>query len=141
MRRKTSLILLLLGTCLLLTLSGCGKETAGGAAQPNILLAARMGKEPCEIVAFKNYGGQETGMTFSIRIPLDKAKDLTAVPLTLELEEGISLLADSNCVLEHNGDSLVVDLTVEGPYILVGDESSGWFRLYHLLPEKAATVP
>lgn len=130
--------------CALLTLTGAGCGNRADQQQMegrNIIAAAYCNDQACRISLNKNYGGQETGVTCNIFLPLDENADLRAVPLTLELSKGISLLDGSNCVMESRDDALLADMTVEKPYIVVGNPATGWSRTYYLLKDTAGKNP
>lgn len=97
------------------------------------ILEARMGDEDCPVTVFKRPGGQATGLACYIAIPLGSGDDLTAVPLELTLVEGAVLSQESPCIVEVDGWSVVVDLTVEDPSITV--ENDGHGRTYYLFTE------
>lgn len=132
------MLALLLAAMLMLTMASCGKteEAEGTLDDSPTIVSAHLGDKECRITMDKNYGGQETGVTCNIFVPLDEVEDLQAVPLTLKFGEDITLLEDNNCVVEHSGGEVSVDMTVERPYIVVGNENTGWSRLFQLLPEK-----
>lgn len=130
MTRKFLLVL----TCALLTLAGtaCGNTTDQQQMDGLSIITAYSDDQICRISLNKNYGGQETGVTCNIFLPLDENVDLEAVQLSLKLSKGIFLLDGSNCVVENDGGKLVVNMTVKKPYIVVGNPVTGWSRTYHL---------
>lgn len=83
----------------------------------------------------KNYGGQETGLRFSIFIPESAVQDETNVTLTLELGSGWSISEDSNCIVQMDGSNVIVDLSEEVPVIILKADAMDTTRCYHLTVE------
>lgn len=137
-------IALLLAACIL-WLTGCSGKAA--KAQPtqeaerepskwDILAAYTTGQTPCEISVTKNYGGQATGLSCIVYLPLGEDADLTDVPLELTLMQGASI-RDGGCITLLNGWLVRVDLTVAEPTITV--ENGGYTRTYDLVVVPAET--
>lgn len=137
--KKRLTVCLLLG--LLVLLAGCGKNkntnsaAAEQSAQPehsrwDILEAYTTGQTPCEVSVTKNYGGQATGLSCKVYLPLSAETDLTDVPLELTLMQGASI-RDEGCVTLLNGWLVRVDLTVPEPTITI--ENDGHYRTYDLV--------
>lgn len=134
---------LLLATCILL-MAGCSgktaqEETAQGQTsqeterQPSkwdVLAAYTTGQTPCEVSVTKNYGGQATGLSCNIYLPLGENVDLTDVPLELTLMQGASI-RDGGCITLLNGWLVRVDLTVPEPTITIVND--GYYRTYRLM--------
>ena len=74
-------------------------------------------------------------MRFSIFIPESAVQDETNVALTLELGSGWSISEDSNCIIQMDGSSVIVDLSEEAPVILVRADAMDTTRCYHLTVE------
>ena len=83
----------------------------------------------------KNRGGQKTGLSCVVFIPLSDGMDVTAVPLVLQLAEGATLDDTEPCIVSVDGTSLVVDLTVANPCVTVWND--GYSRTYCLQLEEA----
>lgn len=131
-------IALLLAACIL-WLTGCsGKAVETQPAQEaerepskwDILEAYTTGQTPCEISVTKNYGGQATGLSCIVYLPLGEDADLTDVPLELTLMQGASI-RDGGCITLLNGWLVRVDLTVAEPTITI--ENDGYTRTYNLV--------
>lgn len=131
-------IALLLATCILL-LTGCNgnatqtqppQETEREPSKWDILAAYTTGQTPCEVSVTKNYGGQATGLSCIVYLPLGEDVDLTDVPLELTLMQGASI-RDGGCITLLNGWLVRVDLTVPEPTITV--ENDGYTRTYNLV--------
>lgn len=131
-------IALLLAACILL-LAGCsGKAAQAQPAQEaerehskwDILAAYTTGQTPCEISVTKNYGGQATGLSCIIYLPLGEEVDLTDVPLELTLMQGATI-REGGCITLLNGWLVRVDLTAAEPSITI--ENGGYTRTYDLV--------
>lgn len=134
---------LLLATCILL-MAGCSGKTAqeettqGQTSQEterqpskwDVLAAYTTGQTPCEVSVTKNYGGQATGLSCIIYLPLGENVDLTDVPLELTLMQGASI-REGGCITLLNGWLVRVDLTVPEPSITVVND--GYYRTYRLM--------
>lgn len=139
MKKRLTFCLLL---CLLVLLAGCGKEkgtnstAAEQTAQPehsrwDILEAYTTNHTPCEVSVTKNYGGQATGLSCIVYIPLADDTDLTDVPLELTLMPGANIRDEEGCITLLNGWLIRVDLTVPEPTITI--ENGGHSRTYDLI--------
>ena len=135
MKKSVLLCLLLL---LLLAAAGCGHREEQERFDDRVLSAAIDGV-PCRTAGHKNYGGQETGMTFVLFIPRDKLTEEKAAVLQLTLSEWWTISGESNCVLEADGDMVTVDLSVAKPVLIIQTEatdSGPLSRAYYLVIEK-----
>lgn len=139
MKKRLTFCLLL---CLLVLLAGCSKDNQASSAeaeqakQPehsywDILAAYTTNHTPCEVSVTKNYGGQATGLSCIIYIPLDADADLTDVPLDLTLMQGANIRDEEGCIRLLNGWLVRVDLTVPDPTITI--ENEGYSRTYDLV--------
>lgn len=139
MKKRLTFCLLL---CLLVLLAGCGKgkDTNSTATEQSeqpehsrwdILDAYTTNHTPCEVSVTKNYGGQATGLSCIVYIPLDADADLTDVPLELTLMPGASIRDEDGCITLLNGWLTRVDLTVYDPTITI--ENEGHYRTYDLV--------
>lgn len=139
MKKRLTFCLLL---CLLVLLAGCGKgkstnsTAAEQSEQPehsrwDILEAYTTDHTPCEVSVTKNYGGQATGLSCIVYIPLDDGVDLTDVPLDLTLMQGANIRDEEGCITLLNGWLVRVDLTVLDPTITI--ENEGYSRTYDLV--------
>ena len=139
MKKRLTFCLLL---CLLVLLAGCSKDKkvasaeAAQAKQPehsywDILEAYTTNHTPCEISVTKNYGGQATGLSCIVYIPLANDADLTDVPLELTLMPGANIRDEEGCIRLLNGWLVRVDLTVPDPTITI--ENEGYSRTYDLV--------
>ena len=139
MKKRLTFCLLL---CLLVLLAGCGKDKQAASAgeeqakQPehsywDILEAYTTNHTPCEISVTKNYGGQATGLSCIVYIPLANDADLTDVPLELTLMPGANIRDEEGCIRLLNGWLVRVDLTVPDPTITI--ENEGYSRTYDLV--------
>lgn len=139
MKKRLIFCLLL---CLLVLLAGCGKgkDTNSTATEQSeqpehsrwdILDAYTTNHTPCEVSVTKNYGGQATGLSCIVYIPLDADADLTDVPLELTLMPGASIRDEDGCITLLNGWLTRVDLTVYDPTITI--ENEGYYRTYDLV--------
>ena len=139
MKKRLTFCLLL---CLLVLLAGCGKykgsnsTAAEQSAQQehsrwDILEAYTTNHTPCQVSVTKNYGGQATGLSCIVYIPLDDGVDLTDVPLELTLMPGANIRDEEGCITLLNGWLTRVDLTVYDPTITI--ENEGHYRTYDLV--------
>ena len=139
MKKRLTFCLLL---CLLVLLAGCSKDKQAASAgaeqakQPehsywDILEAYTTGHTPCEVSVTKNYGGQATGLSCIVYIPLANDADLTDVPLELTLMPGANIRDEEGCIRLLNGWLVRVDLTVPDPTITI--ENEGYSRTYDLV--------
>lgn len=138
--KKRAIFLLTL--CLLALLAGCGKDKNAASAEAaqqkprehsywDILEAYTTGHTPCEVSVTKNYGGQATGLSCIVYIPLVDDADLTDVPLELTLMPGANIRDEEGCITLLNGWLTRVDLTVYDPTITI--ENEGHYRTYDLV--------
>lgn len=120
-------------------LTACGKQAddpAGAdSASTDAITSVSVNGTACRVDVRKNYGGQETGLWFSIFIPESAVQDETNVALTLELGSGWSISEDSNCIVQMDGSNVIVDLSEEAPVILVRADAMDTTRCYHLTVE------
>lgn len=139
MKKRLIFCLLL---CLLVLLAGCSKDKQAASAeaeqakQPehsywDILDAYTTNHTPCEVSVTKNYGGQATGLSCIVYIPLNADADLTDVPLELTLMPGARIRDEEGCITLLNGWLTRVDLTVYDPTITI--ENEGHYRTYDLV--------
>lgn len=139
MKKRLIFCLLL---CLLVLLAGCGKgkDTNSTATEQSeqpehsrwdILDAYTTNHTPCEVSVTKNYGGQATGLSCIVYIPLANDADLTDVPLELTLMPGANIRDEEGCIRLLNGWLVRVDLTVPDPTITI--ENEGYSRTYDLV--------
>lgn len=138
--KKRAIFLLTL--CLLALLAGCGRDKNAASAEAaqqkprehsywDILDAYTTDHTPCEISVTKNYGGQATGLSCIVYIPLANNADLTDVPLELTLMPGANIRDEEGCIRLLNGWLVRVDLTVPDPTITI--ENEGYSRTYDLV--------
>lgn len=124
---------------LLSILIACGKqadESADtGIVSTEAILSASVDGAACRVDAVKNPGGQETGLRFSIFIPKSAIRDETNVALILECGSYWSISEDSNCIVQMDGSTVVVDLSVEAPVIILEANAMNTTRCYHLAVE------
>lgn len=138
--KKRAIFLLTL--CLLALLAGCGRDKNAASAEAaqqkprehsywDILDAYTTDHTPCEVSVTKNYGGQATGLSCIVYIPLANDADLTDVPLDLTLMQGANIRDEEGCITLLNGWLVRVDLTVLDPTITI--ENEGYSRTYDLV--------
>lgn len=135
--KKTCIALIVL-VALLSMLAACGKQAddpAGADTSTDAITSVSVNGTACRVDVRKNYGGQETGLRFSIFIPKSAVQDETNVALTLELGSGWSISEDSNCIIQMDGSSVIVDLSEEVPVIIVRADAMDTTRCYHLTVE------
>lgn len=124
---------------LLSLLIACGKQADEpvdtGIVSRESILSASVNGAACRVDAVKNYGGQETGMLFSISIPKAAVQDETSTVLTLELGQGWSISEESNCLVQMDGSDIIVDLSVEEPAIILRADATDRTRCFHLTVE------
>ena len=136
--KKTCIALIVL-VALLSMLAACGKQAddpAGAdSTSTDAITSVSVNGTVCRVDVRKNYGGQETGLRFSIFIPESAVQDETNVALTLELGSGWSISEDSNCIVQMDGSSVIVDLSEEVPVIIVRADAMDTTRCYHLTVE------
>lgn len=132
--KKTCIALIVL-VALLSMLTACGKQAddpaSADSASTDAIASVSVNGTACRVDVQKNYGGQETGLRFSIFIPESAVQDETNVALTLELGSGWSISEDSN----WDGSSVIVDLSEEVPVIIVRADAMDTTRCYHLTVE------
>ena len=123
----------------LLILASCGNkegsknETDYGPGS-NVITSAKVGGEYCTFDAYKNPGGQETGIVCKIYIPKDKVTDKKNVSMEITLADDWKVSEDSNCLKQTDGNKLTVDLSINEPQLIVRTEN-GNSRCYHLIAE------
>lgn len=137
-RKMKKLITLVLAMVLIFSLSSCGskdkedeKDYGPGS---NVITSACIDGTYCEFDAYKNPGGQETGVVFKILIPKDKITDKKNVPLEITLAEDWKVSNESNCLKQIDGNKLTLDLSVSDPKLIVKTENRS-SRCYHLITE------
>lgn len=123
-------IALLLAVCIL-WLTGCSGKAAE-ASNPWDIAEVRTGKQKCGVSVAKNMGGQETGLSCIVYIPLKEDADKTAVPLELTLADGAIIAPESPCIKSLDKNKLVVDLTAD-PLPSITIENDGYSRTYRLM--------
>lgn len=123
-------IALLLAACILL-LAGCSGKAAQ-ASNPWDIAEAKTGKQKCAVSVVKNMGGQETGLSCIVYIPLNEDADKSAVPLELTLADGAIIAPESPCIKSMDKNKLVVDLTAD-PLPSITIENNGYSRTYRLM--------
>ena len=135
--KKTCIALIVL-VALLSMLAACGKQAddpAGADSTSTAITSVSVNGTVCRVDVRKNYGGQETGLRFSIFIPESAVQDETNVTLTLELGSGWSISEDSNCIVQMDGSNVIVDLSEEVPVIILKADAMDTTRCYHLTVE------
>lgn len=139
--RKTCIALIVLAA-LLSMLTACGKQADDPAGtdgtSTDAITSVSVNGTVCRVDVRKNYGGQETGLRFSIFIPESAVQDETNVTLTLELGSGWSISEDSNCIVQMDGSNVInviVDLSEEVPVIILKADAMDTTRCYHLTVE------
>ena len=131
------IIAFILAAALAISLCGCGKdkkEDTDYGPGSNVITSAKIGDTYCEFDAYKNPGGQETGVVFKILIPRDKITDRKNTVLEITLDDDWKVTEDSNCLKQTDGSKLTVDLSVNDPQLIVYTEN-GSSRCYHLIAE------
>ena len=107
--KKTCIALIVL-VALLSMLAACGKQAddpAGAdSTSTDAITSVSVNGTVCRVDVRKNYGGQETGLRFSIFIPESAVQDETNVTLTLDLGSGWSISEDSNCIVQMDGSNV-----------------------------------
>ena len=136
--KKTCIALIVL-VALLSMLAACGKQAddpAGAdSTSTDAITSVSANGTACRVDVQKNYGGQETGLRFSIFIPKSAVQDETNVALTLELVSGWLISEDSNCIVQMDGSNVIVDLSEEVPVIILKADAMDTTRFYHLAVE------
>lgn len=122
---------ILLATVCILSLNSGDKKTAV-ASNPWDIAEAKTGKQQCGVSVAKNMGGQETGLSCIIYIPLEPDADKTAVPLELTLADGAIVAPESLCIKSLDKNKLVIDLTAD-PLPSITIENKGYSRTYRLM--------
>lgn len=137
--KKISIVFTVLIIALLSMLTACGKQAddpAGAdSTSTDAITSVSVNGTVCRVDVRKNYGGQETGLRFSIFIPESAVQDETNVTLTLELGSGWSISEDSNCIVQMDGSNVIVDLSEEVPVIILKADAMDTTRCYHLTVE------
>ena len=137
--KKISIIFTVLIIALLSMLTACGKQAddpvGADSASTDAITSVSTNGTACRVDVQKNYGGQETGLRFSIFIPKSAVQDETNVALTLELGSGWSISEDSNCIVQMDGSNVIVDLSEEVPVIILKADAMDTTRCYHLAVE------
>ncbi len=132
-------ITLMLAIVLIFTLCSCGsKEKEEGDKDygpgSNVITSAYIDGTYCRFDAYKNPGGQETGIVCKIYIPKDKIKDKKNVILEITLADDWKVSSDSNCLKQQDGNKLTLDLSINDPQLIVRTDN-GSSRCYHLITE------
>lgn len=133
------IIVLILAAILTLSLCCCGKDKDGKKEDTdygpgsNVITSAKIGDTYCKFDAYKNPGGQETGVVFKILIPRDKITDRKNTVLEITLDGDWKVSEDSNCIVSITNNSLVLDLSVNDPQLVVSAGSDTYKRTYHLI--------
>ena len=136
--KKTCIALIVL-VALLSMLTACRKQgddpVGADSASTDATTSVSANGTACRVDVQKNYGGQETGLRFSIFIPKSAVQDETNVTLTLELGSGWSISEDGNCIVQMDGSNVIVDLSEEVPVIILKADAMDTTRCYHLTVE------
>lgn len=136
--RKSRIVFVVLVT-LLSILTSCGKQASNSAIADNPSMNAvssiSVNGTACRIDVQKNYGGQETGLRFSIVIPRSVIQEEANVALMLECSSDWSVSEDSNCIVQMDASNVIVDLSVEEPVIILKADAMDVTRCYHLAVE------
>jgi len=131
-------ITLMLAIVLIFTLCSCGSKEEEGEKDygpgSNVITSACIDGTYCEFDAYKNPGGQETGIVCKIYIPKDKIKDKKNVILEITLADDWKVSSDSNCLKQTDGNKLTLDLSINDPQLIVRTDN-GSSRCYHLITE------
>ena len=132
-------ITLMLAIVLIFTLCSCGskekeEEKKDYGPGSNVITSACIDGTYCEFDAYKNPGGQETGIVCKIYIPKDKIKDKKNVILEITLADDWKVSSDSNCLKQQDGNKLTLDLSINDPQLIVRTDN-GSSRCYHLITE------
>lgn len=128
--RKTCIALIVLAA-LLSMLTACGKQADDPAGtdgtSTDAITSVSVNGTACRVDVRKNYGGQETGLRFSIFIPESAVQDDTSVTLTLGLGSGWSISEDSNCKvqMDHRLSGGAADEPVQSVQRKAGGDVSG----------------
>jgi len=140
MKKMKKIIALMLAAMLILSLCCCGKDKDGKKEDTdygpgsNVITSAKIGDTYCKFDAYKNPGGQETGIVCKIYIPKDKITDKKNVILEITLADDWKVSADSNCLKQTDGNKLTLDLSINDPQLIVRTDN-GSSRCYHLITE------
>ena len=136
--KKTCIALIVL-VALLSMLTACRKQgddpVGADSASTDATTSVSANGTACRVDVQKNYGGQETGLRFSIFIPKSAVQDETNVTLTLELGSGWSISEDGNCIVQMDGSNVIVDLSEEVPVIILKADAMDTTRCYRLTVE------
>ena len=131
-------ITLMLAIVLIFTLCSCGSKEEEGEKDygpgSNVITSACIDGTYCEFDAYKNPGGQETGIVCKIYIPKDKIKDKKNAILEITLADDWKVSSDSNCLKQQDGNKLTLDLSINDPQLIVRTDN-GSSRCYHLITE------
>jgi hypothetical protein len=137
-------ITLMLAIVLIFTLCSCGSKKEEGEKDygpgSNVITSAKIGDTYCKFDAYKNPGGQETGAVFKILIPKEKVSDKKNVEIEITLADEWKVSEESNCIVSIANNSLVLDLSVDDPKLVVFAGSDAYTRTYHLILDQYKEV-
>ncbi len=99
-------------------------------------LTAKSAKGEAILTVSKNFGGQETGLTWWILLPYIAEDERVSVEVTVSLPEGCTVdETKCNGLLEAEGDVYTLDLSVWRPAITVTDGESSREWVFRFLEE------
>ena len=99
-------------------------------------LSAKSAKGEAVLTVSKNFGGQETGLTWWILLPFIAEGERTSVEVTIPLPEGCTVdEAKCNGLLGVEGDVYTLDLSVWRAAITVSDGESSREWVFRFMEE------